>query len=166
VAEGIAAQAPKNTGREQVVPQGKVIKARLERDAFGSNEKRSGTQKQILRFLQDIEIPASISSSVMSDQPATPDPGTGEARHSRRSSLKSVSTPATPERRSVTFANPLQPHSPGSVRPAQSGASNITYKSRVYTIELQMRGILESEEYPPQFDSMTKILESRRQGHG
>jgi hypothetical protein len=34
----------------------------------------------------------------------------------------------------------------------------------IYTIELQMRGIFESEEYPPQFDSMTKILESRRQG--
>ncbi|KAJ5130042.1 uncharacterized protein N7515_006081 [Penicillium bovifimosum] len=98
----------------------------------------------------------------MSDKPSTPDPATGEGHNTRRSSLKSASTPATPERPSVTFANPLQPQSPGSVGSAKSGASNVTYKSRIYPVELEMRGIIESKDSPPWLDRMTKVLERRK----
>jgi hypothetical protein len=64
----------------------------------------------------------------------------------------------------VSFAPLAPPKSPGSAKSGRSAKTTVTYKDNNFTIELEVRGVFESEEPPSELDSILKML--KRKSHG
>ncbi|KAJ5213541.1 hypothetical protein N7449_000710 [Penicillium cf. viridicatum] len=127
--------------------------------AYSSSYSEVGENFVLARYLNSIEIPTAENSSIMSEN-SVPDP---ETPKSKKSTLKLSTTPITPERQTVSFANVLHTQSPGSAKSGRS-TSSVTYKSRMYFSELEARGILESDEPPTEYETIINILEDRNKG--
>ncbi|KAJ5811119.1 hypothetical protein N7447_010635 [Penicillium robsamsonii] len=112
---------------------------------------------------ENFVLPRFLDSIAMPDVPTYP--AMSEQSSSRRTSRRPPSDSTTPDRPAFSFALPPQPKSPGgSTRSGYSNTTAITHKSPDYTIELQMRGVIEAENVPPEFDSIRKALQRKSPG--
>ncbi|KAJ5582613.1 hypothetical protein N7535_001233 [Penicillium sp. DV-2018c] len=72
--------------------------------------------------------------------------------------------PSTPKRGSMSFAPLPPPTSPGSAKSSRSSETTFAYKDRNFIIELEVRGVFESEEAPSDLASIVKMLKRKSPG--